>query len=285
MKAILRSHFSGIILMAMASLAFSVNVVCVKYATQNLPVIQVVFFRSFFGILILAPYMRHKRVTFVGRHYALLLARGILGCLALCLHFLTLSKLNLGTAVILNYTGPIFTAILAMIYLKERPTPTLLSMTALAFLGVGLLMGTDKTGHLFYSLLALFSGLVVAYVTIVIRTIGHRESPLTIIFYFVGFSTLVTAPFALLQFQWPSLYEWLALVLIGVATFYAQIWLTVALRRSDASLVTPFSYLTPLFAFLFGFLLWNEAGSWLTILGAGLIITAGIVICVKEATD
>jgi drug/metabolite transporter (DMT)-like permease len=283
METLLRSRFGGIVLMTMAALAFSVNVVCVKFVSAHLPTLEVIFFRSFLGLIFTTGYMLSKKISFVGTHHRFLLSRGFFGFCALSLHFLTIAHMPLGTAVTLNYTAPIFTAILAVLLLKERPNSVVLVMTIVSFVGVWLLVGPGSVGNTFYAALALFSGILVSFVTLSIRAMRNLESPLTIIFYFVAISTLLTAPFMPSVFIWPSAREWLAVLAIGVATFYAQIWLTVALHHSPATLVSPFSYFTPVFSFLFGLIFWNEKVATSIIIGAVLIIFSGVMICLKEA--
>jgi drug/metabolite transporter (DMT)-like permease len=277
--------------MCQASLAFSGMVLGVKAAVSTLPALEVVFFRSFLGSLMLAALMWRKRVSFWGKggQQKLLWLRGIAGFLALTLHFYTISVLPLGTAVILNYTGPIFVALLAMIFLKETPGAFLISMILVAFAGVYLLVQPGPQAGWAVLLqrgipvgLAILSALFAAVAVLSIRAIRHRESPLTVIFYFTAISTLGSLFYLPFGFEWPGWKEWLALLLVAVGSFYGQLWMTIAYRRAPASLVSPFSYLTPLLSFLYGLVFWRETLTPANLTGAFLILCGGTLISVVE---
>lgn len=274
--------------MCQASLAFSVMVVGVKTATRTLPPLEIVFFRSLLGSLMMAALMITKKVSFGGKSEdrRLLLLRGVSGFLALTLHFYTLSVLPVGTAVILNYTGPLFVAILAALFLGEKPGAFLISMIAVSFSGVYLLIRPEfrmdpSQGMAVF--LAILSGLFAAVAVTSIRSIRRRESPMTIIFYFTAISTLGSLLYLPFGFRWPNLGEWMALLVVAVGSFYGQLWMTIAYRRAPASLVSPFAYLTPLLCFLYGLVLWKETLSTLNIAGAALIILGGASISIVES--
>jgi drug/metabolite transporter (DMT)-like permease len=116
-----------------------------------------------------------------------------------------------------------------------------------------------------------------------IRAIGHRESPLTVIFYFTAVSTIGSLFYLPFGFKWPNWQEWVPRLIIAVGSFYGQLWMTIAYRRAPASLVAPFAYLTPLLSFFYGMFFWNEKLGLRNILGACLIMTAGIAISVSES--
>jgi len=274
--------------MCQASLLFSVMVMGVKMAVKTLPSYEVVFFRSLIGSLMLASLMIRKKISFFGKpgQKKHLILRGISGFLALTLHFYTIAILPLGTAVILNYLAVIFVALLAMIFIGERPGPFLISMTLISFTGVYLLVEPKMEMGMGHGL-AVFSGILSAIFAAVavlsIRVIGHRESPLTVIFYFTVISTVGSIFYLPFGFKWPNLYEAVALAMVVMGSFYGQLWMTIAYRRAPASLVAPFAYVTPLLSFLYGLVFWKEMLSWWNLLGAGLIMLGGISISISES--
>ncbi len=274
--------------MCQASVAFSIMVAGVKMATASLPALEIVFFRSLFGTVMMFLLMTKRKVSFLGRpeDRKLLLLRGVSGFIALSLHFYTLAVLPVGTAVILNYTGPMFVAILAMFFLGEKPGIFLISMVTISFFGLYLLIRPevriDPTQGAAIAL-AIFSGLFAAVAVTSIRSIRRRESPLTIIFAFTAVSTLGSILYLPFGFRWPHLGGWIALAAVALGSFYGQLWMTIAYRRAPASLVAPFAYLTPLLSFLYGLVLWNERFTLHKLMGALLVIVAGITISVIEA--
>ncbi len=274
--------------MCQASVAFSVMVAAVKMTTRSLPALEVVFFRSLLGTLMMGILMIRKKVTFLGKpeDRKLLFLRGFAGFLALTLHFYTLSVLPVGTAVILNYTGPIFVAILAMFFLGEKPGAFLISMVLVSFFGLYLLIKPEVRFDPSQGAaigLAVLSGLFAAVAVTSIRLIRRRESPLTIIFAFTAISTMGSLFYLPFGFRWPHWSEWTALMIVALGSFYGQLWMTISYRRAPASLVAPFAYLTPLLSFFYGLLLWNEKLTVQKILGGLVVMFAGIAISVIES--
>ena len=277
-----KHDLAGILLMIQASIAFSLMALCVKLASRTVPSLEIVFFRSFFGSLMVGTVMLRRKISFLGHERRVMILRGITGFIALTLHFYTIANLHLGTAVMLNYSAPIFAAIFAILFLKERPSPLPLSMIGVAFLGVYLLVEARLTEWNWMVFLAIISAVFAAVAYVSIRAVKQKESPFTIIFYFTAISTLGSIFFLPFGFKWPDTKEWLALTGVAVGSFYGQWWMTNALRIGRASLVSPFSYLTPLLSFFYGFLLWKEELKATTLAGAFLIILAGSLISYFE---
>lgn len=281
-------RLSGIRLMCQASLAFSGMVLAVKIATATLPAFEVVFFRSLFGSLLIGALMIRKKISFFGKpeRRKLLLFRGLAGFAAVMLHFYTISQLPLGTAVMLNYTAIIFVAVLSILFLGEKPGIFLISMILISFAGVYLLVDPrlillPHTGGAVF--LGILSAIFAAAAVLTIRLVGFRESPLTVIFSFTGMTTVGSLFFLPFGFVWPNLGEWLAISVIGMGSFYGQLWMTIAYRRAPASLVAPFSYLTPVLSLLYGLVFWKDTLGIRNLVGVFLIILGGTLISLFEA--
>lgn len=264
--------------MIMAAVAFSIMVLCVKKVSTNLPSLEIVFIRSLLGCLMILGVAAFKKIPLAGEERSRLALRGIYGFIALALHFYTLAKLPLGTAVLLNYTAPLFILVFSLFFLKERSHPAIPFLVGMSFFGVYLLIEggfTAWTADVFWGLLsAVFSSL--AYLTI--ASLKRREKPLTIIFYFTAISMLGSSVCFFQGFVQPRAEEWLYLIGVGLGSYYGQLWMTIALRRAPASLVSPFSYLTPLLSFLYGFFFFGEKIGALSFAGAVIIIAGGCLL-------
>lgn len=273
-----RSELSGILLMLQASFCFSIMALCVKILSHSLPSYEIVFFRSFTSVLLISYFIKKHRVSFLGTHRGIMILRGLSGFIALILFFSAIAELPLGTAVMLNYTAPFFTAIFAMSFLREPFSFFLIAMTLVAFGGVSLLVEGEFSAWnpaIFIGLLsAMFAG--IAYV--LIRFVKHRESPLTIMFYFTAISTIGSLCLFPMRFAWPTLTEWLIISVLGITAFYGQLWLTIALRRARASLVSAFSYTSPLLCYLYGVFFFGDVIEPKTAAGVFIIIAASILI-------
>jgi drug/metabolite transporter (DMT)-like permease len=288
-----RHRLSGILYMSAASLAFALMAVSVKFTAQTLPVTEIIFFRSLSGTLAIGWLIRRKGVPFWGKEKPKLILRGVSGYSAMALHFLTIAKLPLGLAVMLNFTAPVYAAALAVLYLNEKPGWFLWTMILVSFGGVYLLTLPPGSGLWWtyaaiadqwgFILLGLVSGFMAAVAYTAIRSIKHRESPLTIIFYFTFISTVGSVFLLFYGVRWPNPLEWLGLTGVAVGSLYGQLWMTIAFRRAPASLVSPFSYLTPAFSFWAGFVFWKDPITVYTVIGAGLVFLTGSLISIREA--
>ena len=274
-------YLSGIQLMSQSAICFSIMALCVKYASTSLSPFQIVFFRSFFGMLIVLPFIWKKKVSLWGEERFKLTARGLCGFGALILHFYTIAKLELGFAIMLNYTAPIFTVIFSVFFLKERPSLSLCFLIFLSFAGVVLLNTHSGAAWSPAVWLALLSSIFAAFAYLSIRTIRNRESPYTVIFYFTLIST-VGSLFFLQGWKWPNFGDWGLVAGVVIFSFFGQVWMTTALRRAPAYLVTPFSYLHPVLSFAYGWMLWGNGITWVTATGIFLIVGSGSLISYFE---
>lgn len=273
-----KSHLNGIRLMIQAACSFSIMALAVKLLAQRIPSIEIVFFRSLIGLIIISALIKQKKVSFLGKNRGKLLLRGVSGFLALAAFFYTIPYLPLGTAVLLNYTAPFFVVILSAIFLKERTRLAVLLLTVISFTGVYLLMEGQTSLDVRVGLIGLLSAFLAGIAYVTIRSIKHYESPLTVIFYFTAIGTIGSACWMTSAFIWPRGIDWFYILIMSIGAFWGQMWLTISLRRAPAPLVTPFSYLAPLLSFIYGLLFWDEKLTPLSALGAILIISGGCLI-------
>ncbi len=278
-----KSNLAGIFFMLKASFAFSLMALCVKFVSRTLPSLEVVFFRSLIGSIMIFTILRAKRISPLGKEHGLMILRGLSGFIALSLHFYTISKLPLGTAVMLNYTGPIFAAVFAAFFLKEHLRPLLAAMILVSFIGVYLLVGGQFHGWDLNVFLGLLSAVFVGIVYVSIRAIKGRESTFTIIFYFTAVSTVGSLVFLFFGFKWPDVREWLLLLGVGIGSFYGQLWMTSSLKKAPASIASPFSYLTPLLSFIYGLIFFGDRLTPMALAGAFLIVLGGSLISFFES--
>jgi drug/metabolite transporter (DMT)-like permease len=271
--------------MAAAAFFFSIMSVLVKVAGERLPTQQVVLARAAVGAILSWVTLRARGVSIVGHNRRLLLLRGVLGYIALSCFFFALTRLPLADATVIQYTNPVFTAILAAIFLSEsiRRRDGLLTLLSLAgvvlmarpgFLFGGLEQRLDPTAVAIALAGAVFSA--AAYV--VVRQLGRTEDPVVIVFWFAMIATLGAIPFTVADALMPTPLEWLLLLGIGVVTQAGQVFMTRGLREERAGRAMAVAYMQIVFAAIWGALLFREMPDLWGAGGALLIIvgTAGI---------
>lgn len=260
-----------------SAIMFATMGVAVRTASGELPNEMLVFFRNSFGLLTLLPWVyRHGGLKLLptqrfGGH----LLRALAGLTAMYLFFYAIAHLKLAEAVLLNYTSPLFTAPIALIWLRERlPIATLLAVV-IGFIGVGLILkpGTGVFSHA--AVIGLISGFFAALAMVSIRRISATEPTIRTVFYFSSIATLVSAVPLWWCWQTPS---WKMLGIMAVAGFFAtkgQLLLTKSYSLAPAAQIGAFTYVSVLFAGIYGWLLWREQLDEYTVVGAVLIVTAG----------
>ncbi len=265
----------GIIFILIATFAFAIMNTMVK-SLSDLHPMQVVFFRALGTFLIIFPYMIFKKVSIVGQHPKILFLRALVGLISLSTFFIALQRIQLGSAISIRYLGPIFGAILAYFYLKEKIAKLQWLSFAIAFLGVILLKGYDPSIDLVSFILVLISALFVGMVFVLVRYLGTREHYLTIINYFMALSILVSLLF-IKNWRWPVQNEWSAVIGIGILGLIGQVFMTRAFQTEETSVLAPFKYMELVYALIMGFLFFGETYEWLAFLGIILIIVGMIL--------
>jgi drug/metabolite transporter (DMT)-like permease len=266
--------------MLVAGLLFACMGVCVKLGASLFSAGELVFWRGFIALLVIAGYVLASGRPLRTAHWRSHIYRSISGFTALALFFFAITTIPLATAVTLNYTSPLFLALLLVFWVGERPRPLLILALVLGFAGVAVLLQPtfhrDETAG---ALSALFSAGFVGVAYYQLRELGALGEPeWRTVFYF----SLVTTLGGLVLmvgsgFHGANLHG--ALLLLGTGAFgvLAQLALTRAYKHGKTLVTASLAYSTVLFSSLFGVLLWHDAmptTSWLAI---GLIILSGVL--------
>ena len=271
----------GIAYILIATLSFAVMNIVVK-DLSNLPALQVVFFRALGTFLFIFPYMLYKKVSIIGHQPKFLLMRGVVGVISLATFFIAIQRIPLGSAISIRYLGPIFGAVLAAYFLKEKINKAQWLSFAVAFSGVIVLKGFDLRIDFISLGLTLISAATIGVVFVLIRFLGAREHYLTIINYFMVISMLVgLASFPI--WQMPIGWEWISLLSIGIFGLIGQIFMTRAFQLEETSVLAPFKYMELIYALILGYFIFNESYGLFALMGI-LLILIGMLsnIFVKE---
>ena len=278
----------GLGYMAQSAFWFAVMSLLVKFASQSLPTMEIVFVRGFVALSLAAAMLAGARQSPLGGRIGLLLLRGTIGSCALICYFGAVAHLPLAEAAVIHQTAPLFTALLAAWVLHERLEPRVVLALLGAFAGVLLiahpdwLFGERSTAAPWpwqFAFVALLGAILSAFAYVTVRRLGRSESPLVVVFWFHALTVPIAAPFALPAWQWPDGTEWALLVGIGVTTQLAQVAMTKGFAREAAGRAAAVGYLQVAFATLFSILVfddWPDAWRWLGILliVASLLLSA-----------
>lgn len=268
----------GLRYMAYGALWFSIMSVTVKLLGRRLPSMELVLARAAVTLVLSWIMLRRARVPPWGHRRGRLALRGVLGFCGLTCFYYSVVHLPLADATVIQYTNPVFTALLAGWLLRERVTIAEFGAALVCLTGVALVA---RPSFLFGGASALDPAVVGiallgaissagAYVTV--RSLGATEDPLVVVFYFPLIATPLVVPIVVPLWVWPTPWEWVGLAAIGVSTQIAQIYMTRGLQLEPAGRATAIGYLQILFAGAWGVILFAERPGWRTIAGTILIL-------------
>lgn len=275
----------GCILAMFAELCFVGMGSLVKLLSENLPSQNILFFRNLFGLLILLPLIFKLGVsTLKTDNIKWHFLRSLSGVTAMYCFFYALSELPLADAMLLKISAPLFIPIIAFLWLSEHVSLRAIMAIMIGFLGVVFVIKPTGTVHI-ASLAGLMGGALAALAKVTIRRMSITEPTSRIVFYF-GLISLIISSIPMFWFwQNPENKEWWLLILLGGLGTFGQLFLTKAYLLAPASRIAPFTYSSILFAALIGWVFWNELVTLLTITGALLIISAGIIILREKKSE
>lgn len=274
-------------------LVFIVMSAMIKATADHVPAGQAVFFRSAFAIPVIVAWLALRRELATGLRAVNPIGhvwRGFAGTCAMGLGFAGLGYLPLPEVTAIGYAAPLLTVIFAAMFLGEDVRLFRLSCVALGLIGVLIVLSPRLTvldggaGHTeaFGAMLVLGGAVFAALAQVFVRKLVQTEKTPAIVFYFSLTATLlslVTIPFGWVA---PAPLELALLIGAGLLGGVGQILLTSSYREADASLVAPFDYASMLFALAIGWFVFAEMPTLTMLMGAAIIITAGILIIWRE---
>lgn len=188
-----------------------------------------------------------------------------------------------GAAALLIAAGPVFVALMSMVFLRERLTTAGWAGVGVAFVGVAIISVGASGGVRFSpgALLVLFSAFTTAAYFVLSKRLLRRYTPLEFTSYAIWFGTipmLVFAPSFARQAQHAALSATLSVIYLGVfPAAIAYVLSNYALARMPASIMTTFLYLSPVLAALIAWVWRGEVPTALTIVG-GAVAIAGVIV-------
>ena len=153
----------------------------------------------------------------------------------------------------------------------------------MAFLGALVLLRPGGDGLQFGALLALAAAIFLGMELIFIKKLANREKPIQILFINNAMGATIATIAVSFVWQNPTMAQWICMGVLGLLMASAQACFVNAMARADASFVTPFSYLTLVFAVLYDLVFFSILPDWVSWLGAAIIIAGAVLLAWREA--
>lgn len=273
--------FLGSVFICLSAAMFAAAGAAVKVALQDLAPVQLVFWRNLLSLVLFGGFLlvaRPQTFKLLGTEkFSLHLIRSILSLLVLYAYFFAVSRVPLSTAVLLMSTSPVFVPVLAYLVLRRTSAWTVWVGVLVAFFGVALVIDPTlsydfRSVDAFGVLSGIGAGFIGGAATIVIWKMSATEPPDRQIFYFTSISFVLSIPVYLLNWKMPEAETFFPIVCLGIATTFAQYFLSRGCQLAPADKINAWNYLSIVFAALAAYIGWSETLSMGMIVGMIFVI-------------
>lgn len=255
----------------------------VRHLSADIHPFEIAFFRNFFGLIFLAPLiLKGGGALLHTRHFNWHLLRAAINLVAMLLFFYALSITPLATVQALSFTAPLFTTILAVIFLREQVRFRRWAAVVIGFIGVLIILRPGVQSVDLGSLLVLASALVWATTMIIIKRLSNTDSPLTITAFVTLFLTIFSLLPALWVWTWPSGSDWWWLVFAGAAGTLGQLCVAKAFAYTETTIVLPFDFAKIIWGSILGYVFFAEYVDAYTWIGATVIFSGATYVAFRE---
>lgn len=262
----------------MITLVSVTNDILMRFLGAGLDVIQISFFRFFFGMLAVIPLMLSHGTTFLKTSRPWMhFWRAILGVGAIGSSCWSVNLMPLSDNTIIMSSQPFFFLPMAVIFLHEKVNLSCWIAILIGFIGLLIMFQPGAEALRIVALVPIAAAVLFAMSDVMAKKMVTTENMHTMLFYFAVSTALITLIPAILVWQTPSWYQLGMLALLGIGGNFIQVCMIRAFSATEASSLSPFRYVEFVFAALFGFIFFLEIPTLVTLTGA-LFIIAGTAI-------
>lgn len=273
-----KNNIKGIFCIITAALFFSLMSVFIKLSLANHNVIEIIFLRSLFSILVLTFFINPKALKIKKPNLKLHALRTILGLSAMFSTFTALKYIPLSHLTIISFSKIFFLIPLAVILFKEPISRKSFFYVFLGFIGVVVIVGyeIDSLIKYKYYLFAILGAFLIALVKLLIKKLSRYELSTTIQFWFALFC------FSFMLFPYfyfasiPNYNSILNIIFVTIFGLLAQYFTIEGLRLSKSTIVMPFDFFRIIFATFLGIFIFSEKITVSILIGSIIIIYSGL---------
>ena len=279
----LNSNISNNFYLILGSFFFSLMTVCVKKVDSSINIIELVYFRSIFSLVITSLILKKRGINSWGFNKKLLILRGLLGTLALICIFYSIRNMPLSISTVIQYTYPIFISIFAIFFLNEKFSSTVFYALFLGWIGIMIILNPyqlsfEQVEITKYAITVAFIGSIttsLAYITV--KKLSETEDVYVIIKYFPLISCIFLTPIVFTNWVTPNPSDFIWIFGIGFFTQAGQTFLTLGLKKLPASKAGSVNYMQVVFASMWGIFIFSERIKMNFIIGSLLVLLGTII--------
>ncbi len=255
----------------------------VRFLSPSIHPFELAFFRSLFGFIVILPLLLRGGIDSVRTHQPRLqMLRGVVSIAAMMSWFYGLSIVPLAEATALSFTNVIFGSLAAIIFLREKMTMARGIAVFIGFVGVLVILRPGFVQMDIGVVCVLFSALCWGCSVVIVKQLGRTDAAVSIVAW-VGIQlSILSLPFALSVWVWPTMEEWLWLSLLGTLATIGHLCMVQGLKLTDAMTIFPLDFTRLIWASLFGLFIFSEWPDVWTFVGAGIIVISGTFMLYRE---
>jgi drug/metabolite transporter (DMT)-like permease len=276
---------AGILYMVLATFLFAVSSAIAKWQVAIYPVGEVMVFRSASSLLVCAAVVLPFTGLSVfatsrpGAH----IARGLSQSISQTFTVIAFSLMPLAGAIAINFSAPLWAALLSVLWLKERASPMRWAVLLTGFSGVLIVASPGTDSLQIGALFALANAIMYGSVTVAVRGMTATESALTLLMWQMVVLGIAHTFLLAFGFRMPAAADAAMLAFSGVANAAAQYAWTRSLLLAPTTAVSPFYYLMLVWAIGIGYFVWGDVPTAGLLVGSAIVVGSGLVLLLHEA--
>ncbi|MDB9703246.1 DMT family transporter [Rhodospirillales bacterium] len=278
---------SGIVLagiwMSGALMSFLLMAIAGRELSTELNTFQILFFRSVIGLVLILAILSWSgwaqvRTTKFSLHFI----RNIAHYVGQFGWFYAISLIPLAQVFAIEFTIPIWTAMLAPFLLSERLSASRILVIVIGFIGILIILRPGMVPFEIGAISALIAALGYALSHMLTKKLTRTDSPLTVIFYMTVIQLPMGAIPTALDWTTPSMTVLPWLLIVGTTAISAHYCMARALSQADAIVVVPMDFMRLPMVALLGLFLYGEALDPWVLAGAAVIFIAITINIISE---
>ncbi len=277
----------GIMFMIGATVMFAISNAISKWVVASYPVGEVMFARSLSSLIVCSAFMLPVTglAVFATRRVRDHLARGLSQAISQTFTVIAFSLMPLAGAIAINFSAPLFSGLVSVLWLKERAGAARWGTLLVGFVGVLVVVQPGADSFQLGALFALANAVMYGSVTVAVRGMSKTESANTLLMWQMVTLAVFHAFLLVFGFRWPTPQDAALFGSMGVANAAAQYLWTKALHAAPATAVSPFYYFLLVWSLVLGFFVWGDIPTMSLLVGSGIVVASGLFCAIGNQTN
>lgn len=274
----------GILFMVGATVMFATSSAISKWQLETYSFGEVLFSRSLTSLILCSIFVLPRtgmgvfRTSRLGDH----VGRGLSQASSQAFIMIAFSMMPLGDAVAINFSAPLFATLFAALWLKEAVGLARWTALLVGFAGVLIVTRPGPGSFQLGTAFALANAILYGTVTVAVRGMTATESALTLMMWQMVLTAVFHSFLLAFGVAWPSAFDAVMLATSGALNALGQYWWTRALQSAPAPAVTPYYYMSLVWAMIFGFVVWGDVPTTALLTGSAIVVGSGLFLLLRE---